>query len=999
MSRPQNEMEMMEESNDELSHDHDHELGVRTNESQHHHEEYNLDYWNNNSTSSLSGGFTTITNLDASVDGNGNQNAGSPSRSVFQFMGGVDSPHPHATTSSSNSNTNNDNGSHALGSFQSYYEMQRDGPYILDTDIRQDQMLKHQDSSYVDAAEDGIRHHHASHIDPDDGGFCDQAECTNVDIISDVSTEGKNSSLSSITNDFFPKFNGKGRFLNYGHKKKLSSKSTRGATTNNATTDSKAIPPSSNENNASSSQSERKLSSISQSKKKLFTGSTSINNSKRKKNNLVTGSPWYHVSRIQLQPHHYLEPHGNNHHHPQIEAVDHWQLHQQNPGINREQQVPTRAPPPDSIIIRPPKEVLIEHHNKGQHFEDLGFTPSQTPSVISSDFSQFFTNELRERYRRSNSSIHRSYRHRYNQFIGNSSRSKKIFVVSLSLVFLLGLIASVTLTMGSRRRNDDQGKGIDGAVTVEYGDLSLPNRDGLPEACCMKGYDGLDALPPDEEEDGALYENNSLDNDGGEEDELDDVEDDKKASLNELGSLTGIQTVGTTAPSPKPITPTTSTIASSSSTGATTAAASHEVTDSSTPPEEMQFAKDQINVADWVQAFATTGKPTTGSPTTRMPVPSPPTTMAPVSSSPTTSKPTTKMPSRQPSSEPTKAEFVYSTSSTSVQAVTWRPTGLPSNFPSPQPTREPWARPQPVTQQPTSQPSRKPTWKPTPVGQGQASPRPVPNPVKVTPQSSLVRIKSIDAIVNESRPNRNYGEEEFLSIKGNTQVAIIGFDIGPLQGYTVGKATLRLFTAFEEDSTADEEDAGSGPIKIKVDLLPRSGTWNEDSVSWSNGIKMSGSLRAGTFTAREVGSKDEKKKKHEVDVTSVIANLLSPLVKQAGQQPNPAKVKRIGRFYVTFRLSADPGHRISFASREWGGGLAEPQLSVMLASDSVSLLTTIKSIHPVQKSIRCAHFLLLFSFAGTIECSDTITNITFRISNTIPERTAVTRTDQGPSDY
>lgn len=324
---------------------------------------------------------------------------------------------------------------------------------------------------------------------------------------------------------------------------------------------------------------------------------------------------------------------------------------------------------------------------------------------------------------------------------------------------------------------------------------------------------------------------------------------------------------------------------------------------------------------------------------------------------------------------------------------------MPSNFPSPQPTREPWARPHPVTQQPTSQPSRKPTWKPTPVGQGQASPRPVPNPVKVTPQSSLVRIKSIDAIVNESRPNRNYGEEEFLSIKGNTQVAIIGFDIGPLQGYTVGKATLRLFTAFEEDITADEEVAGSGPIKIKVDLLPRSGTWNEDSVSWSNGIKMSGSLRAGTFTAREVGSKDEKKKKHEVDVTSVIANLLSPLVKQAGQQPNPAKVKRNGRFYVTFRLSSDSGRRISFASREWGGGLAEPQLSVMLASDSVSLLTTIKGIHPVQKSIRCAHFLLLFSFAGTIECSDTITNITFRISNTIPERTAVTRTDQGPSDY
>lgn len=142
------------------------------------------------STSSLSGGFTTITNLADENNSGGNQNH--PSRSIFQIVGVEEQPSPYnssttLTRSQSQSKNGGDNSvnnnSNLGGSFASYYNMQRNG----------DEVLQNAEAEGRDLEEgEGIT-----------GGFCDNAECINVS--SDLSTEGgRGSSLSSITHDFFP---------------------------------------------------------------------------------------------------------------------------------------------------------------------------------------------------------------------------------------------------------------------------------------------------------------------------------------------------------------------------------------------------------------------------------------------------------------------------------------------------------------------------------------------------------------------------------------------------------------------------------------------------------------------------------------------------------------------------------------------------------------------------------------------------------------------------
>ena len=168
------------------------------------------------STSSLSGGFTTITNLADENNSGGNQNH--PSRSIFQIVGVEEqppSPYNSSTTltrSQSQSNNGGDNSvnnnSNLGGSFASYYNMQRNGPFMApDTHIRPDEVLQNAEAENPGYLEEG----EGPGINT--GGFCDNAECINVS--SDLSTnDGRGSSLSSITHDFFPQF--KGRFVNSG---------------------------------------------------------------------------------------------------------------------------------------------------------------------------------------------------------------------------------------------------------------------------------------------------------------------------------------------------------------------------------------------------------------------------------------------------------------------------------------------------------------------------------------------------------------------------------------------------------------------------------------------------------------------------------------------------------------------------------------------------------------------------------------------------------------
>ena len=545
-----------------------------------HEKEPNVSYvdeeWDPGSTSSLSGGITTITNLVEEGD-IGNQC--SPSRSIFQVVGDIDSP------SLKTRSTTHENGSH-LGSFASYYNMQKNGPFIPDTHIRQDQIFKHQD---------------------DLGGFCDQAEVVNVD--SDLSTEGRGSSLSSITNEFFPRFNGNGMFINYG-KRSL-------ATTKYSSSSPQSTPQSSREKSIQSPKNKIQLYS---SKKK-----------KRQKNNLVNGSPWYSASRIELQP---------QHHHIDIN---------ENVKISQE-----------GFRINPPREVLLTPH----HFDDkLSFpTPSPSPSIISSNgVSQMFTNELRERYRRS---IYRSYGHHYRRFI-NSSCAKKSVVLCSCLALIIGVVATTAVIL-SKQGSIRHSPGTN-AMTINN-DMMLPSStvgdDGtLPVVCCVDGYEGLDQSPVESTEEAGQIEEDSFDAgviDPGEGTRVDD----------------DIHSPSTpTLPPP------------SSTTYPWLSAEEIHEKDSSSPEEEVSFSVSNVDEPS----------PEAGSPTP-----------APITYSPawnllanlSTPRPTTSPPTPRPTPAPVR-----------TNEPSRRPVNIPTREPTIRPSRFPTMRPstrRPTTPSPTDSPNNFP---------------------------------------------------------------------------------------------------------------------------------------------------------------------------------------------------------------------------------------------------------------------------------------------------
>ena len=188
--------------------------------------------------------------------------------------------------------------------------------------------------------------------------------------------------------------------------------------------------------------------------------------------------------------------------------------------------------------------------------------------------------------------------------------------------------------------------------------------------------------------------------------------------------------------------------------------------------------------------------------------------------------------------------------------------------------------------------------------------------MQVSPTTSSVKIKAVDTTINESRPNRNYGAEPYLNIKGSTQVALLKFEVGPVTGYPVSKARLVVYAAA---SPEHRQEGGSGSGQIRVDVLPNAGDWDEASLTYSDGLRSNGSSRAGSFGVSRNGAGDERRRKYEVDVTRAVADLLSE---------SPSRKE----WYITFRLSTSSGVSVDLASREYEDGAAEAELRLDLSS-------------------------------------------------------------------
>jgi hypothetical protein len=183
-------------------------------------------------------------------------------------------------------------------------------------------------------------------------------------------------------------------------------------------------------------------------------------------------------------------------------------------------------------------------------------------------------------------------------------------------------------------------------------------------------------------------------------------------------------------------------------------------------------------------------------------------------------------------------------------------------------------------------------------------------PVALDP--SIVRIKSVDTTIDELSPNVNYGDESYLSVEGNTKVALVKFDLSVLNGRSYNKATLVINSLLNEE--ADESAA-----HVTVGVLPQAGDWNEGLLTWTD----AGSSRAGSFVVNQFQSDSSQTRRHEVDVLRAIENALRP----SFQGGAPSGI-------VTFELYTESGSIAQFASREWNGGALEPELRIYLSDNS-----------------------------------------------------------------
>lgn len=380
--------------------------------------------------SHLTGGFTTITDIfDGSPHAVDDQRR-SASRSTFQVVGVMDTP----PSDSIGDDSHYDRESNP-GTFASYYDMQKNGPQSPDAHcigsgqmiLKQYEMDDEADQS-IDMEEGGKGYFQQQHA-----STCRRHE------EDDHISKGGRSSLSSITNEFFfPKFNDKGRFINYGSR------------INNASTKKK-------DNSSPQSSKERKSPSS-------YTMETSTMEHVIKGRNGIVATnadPWYFLPRMQRQPHFHRDDSEQREQHLQEQ-----EQHNSHPG--------GRHP---LYVSRPPSEVLITHVNP---LAKVPHSSSQTPSVISSsDLSQYFTNELRNRYE---SIIHRSYRIHYHQFI-NSACAKKSVVALVAISLIVAMISTTSIVLARHIP-----RAWTGGANITLG---IPGRDGIPYACCVDGNTGM----------------------------------------------------------------------------------------------------------------------------------------------------------------------------------------------------------------------------------------------------------------------------------------------------------------------------------------------------------------------------------------------------------------------------------------------------------------------------------------------------------------------------
>ena len=271
------------------------------------------------SNSSLTGEFTTITNvLDGHADGAGEQYY-SPSRSKFEVVDIIDGYSMPGTNSAPRSNDGSN-----LGSYDSYYHMQKNGPPIV-----------------PESSESNVRHHSIMRYGWRGGGMSGLTGSSLADTIgkdegvevehyreeaSESNTNDRASSLSSLTNDFFHKTDRRGgRFFSTPKKNNRAQHERQ-----------ESISPTSS-NDKSSSQSSKMF-------QKAFTPP------RVKRNNLVHGSPWY------VNKHHRDTPSPHN----------------------SSDQTPMTAHPPGEVLVTPshkasdsnPTPSVISSSNMSQYFSN-----------------------------------------------------------------------------------------------------------------------------------------------------------------------------------------------------------------------------------------------------------------------------------------------------------------------------------------------------------------------------------------------------------------------------------------------------------------------------------------------------------------------------------------------------------------------------------------------------------------------------------------------------
>ena len=264
------------------------------------------------SNSIITGEFTTITNV---LDGHNNDGIGepycSPARSKFEVVDIIDGYSIPRTASAPRSNDGSN-----LGSFDSYYHMQKNGPQIIpetDNKLRAHSIMRY---GWRGGGMSGLTGSSLAETNEKEEAieierFCEDASETN--------TNDRASSLSSLTNDFFPKMSRKEGFF---------------------------TPKRSHRKTLSEIQGSNSPTSSSYQSLKIFPKSFSPPRSKR--NNIVHESPWY------LNKHHRGAPS------PQ----------------NSSDQTPITTHPPGEVLVTPsqkasdsgPTPSVISSSNISQYF-------------------------------------------------------------------------------------------------------------------------------------------------------------------------------------------------------------------------------------------------------------------------------------------------------------------------------------------------------------------------------------------------------------------------------------------------------------------------------------------------------------------------------------------------------------------------------------------------------------------------------------------------------